>query len=94
MKKQKVKHNDKVIGYIYEGYDVPMTRSEYLFNKLIMFMLWVMAIVFMGYLAIQILGGAIIWFMKTNDDLKCHRIIDQAMQYDQLLSEYDVKFCR
>ena len=55
---------------------------------------WVMAIVFMGYLVIQILGGAIIWFMKTNDDLKCHRIIDQAMEYDQLLSEYDVKVCR
>jgi len=94
MKKQKVTHNDKYVGHIYAEYNVPMRKEDYIFTKIVMFLLWSIAVVFAGYIMVEILGGAVIKFMKINDDLKCHRIIDQAMEYDQLLSEYDVKVCR
>ncbi len=92
MKKQKVTHNGKYIGHIYKEGVMPV--YDYYFTKFVMFIVWTIGIIFAGYLLIQILGVSVVKLLQINDDIKCHRIIDQAMEYDQLLSEYDVKVCR
>ena len=92
MKKQKVTYNGKYIGHIYKQGVMPV--YDYYFTKFVMFMIWAIGIVFAGYIFINILGTAVIGLLKVSDDVKCHQIIDEAMEYGHLLSEYDVRVCR